>query len=107
MRNPQPKWEIYDLSSDPAETTDVSEKYPELAGKFDEIVNMRTPSHHEPWNFMTSNPSGSQTDEDTFSFAFMTDIHLEYNNSVLEDFRNPDKKIVMPDINLYKVRVLE
>ena len=52
-RNPQPKWEIYDLSTDQAETTDVSQKYPELAKKFDEIVGMRTPSHHEPWNFMT------------------------------------------------------
>lgn len=106
--NSQPEWEIYDLSNDRAETTDVSEKYPELAGRFDEIVKKRTPSHHGPWNFMTSDPSkNAQTDADTFSFAFMTDIHIEYGNTALEDFRNPDKKIVIPEINLYKVRVIE
>lgn len=48
----QPYWEIYDLVADPRETTDISEKYPELKTKFDAIVNLRTSSHHEPWNFM-------------------------------------------------------
>ncbi|MDX9945920.1 MAG: hypothetical protein RBS38_01045 [Bacteroidales bacterium] len=55
---------------------------------------IRTPSHHEPWNFMTSDPSkGSQTDADTFSFAFMTDIHIEYGNTALEDFRRTAEKL--------------
>jgi arylsulfatase A-like enzyme len=52
-RNPQPAWEIYDLATDPAESKNVAEQYPEMINKFDEVVGKRTPSHHEPWNFMT------------------------------------------------------
>ncbi len=51
--NPQPGWEIYDLATDPAESKNVAEQYPEMINKFDEVVGKRTPSHHEPWNFMT------------------------------------------------------
>ncbi len=51
--NPQPAWEIYDLATDPAESKNVAEQYPEMINKFDEVVAKRTPSHHEPWNFMT------------------------------------------------------
>jgi arylsulfatase A len=53
-RTQNPKWEIYDLATDPTESKDLSEKYPEMMKKFDEIVQKRTPSQHEPWNFMTS-----------------------------------------------------
>jgi arylsulfatase A-like enzyme len=53
-RSQNPKWEIYDLATDPTESKDVAEKYPELMKKFDEIVQKRTPSHHQPWNFMTA-----------------------------------------------------
>lgn len=55
MRNPNPAWEIYDLKSDPGETTNISDRHPELSARFDEIVKKRTPSHHQPWNFMVQN----------------------------------------------------
>jgi len=51
-RNPEEKWAIYNLASDPAETQDLAAQHPELATKFDEIVSKRTPSHHAPWNFI-------------------------------------------------------
>lgn len=55
MRNPNPAWEIYDLKSDPGETTNISDRHPELSARFDEIVKKRSPSHHQPWNFMVQN----------------------------------------------------
>ena len=51
-RNPDAKWEIYDLDSDKAETKNIADEHPELIVKFDEIVNKRTPSYYAPWNFM-------------------------------------------------------
>lgn len=48
----QGKWEIYNLDNDPAESNDLAAQNPELMIKFDEIVNQRTPSQFEPWNFM-------------------------------------------------------
>lgn len=51
-RNPQSKWEIYDLKNDQFEANDISAKYPELITRFEEIVKQRTPSHYAPWNFM-------------------------------------------------------
>jgi arylsulfatase A len=51
-RNTNPKWEVYDLKSDPSERTDISDKHAEMIEKFETIVKLRTPSHHEPWNFL-------------------------------------------------------
>lgn len=52
LRNPNPEWEIYDLESDPAETTNIAEKHPEMTERFEAVVKTRTPSHHAQWNFM-------------------------------------------------------
>jgi len=53
-RNANPVWEVYDLAADPTESKNVAEQHPEMAKKFDDIVAKRTPSHHTPWNFMTT-----------------------------------------------------
>ncbi len=51
-KDPNAEWAIYDLATDPAESKDLAGQHPELIKEFDEILNKRTPSHHEPWNFM-------------------------------------------------------
>ncbi len=44
-KNPQSKIELYDLSKDVSETTDISEQYPEIVNKIDEIMKeAHTPS---------------------------------------------------------------
>ncbi len=50
-RNPDAGWQIFNLSTDPAETTDVAAQHPELVGKCKQIVSQRTPSQKEEWNF--------------------------------------------------------
>ena len=51
-RNPNAKWEIYDLDSDKAEDKDLAKEHPELIDKFNEIVEKRTPSVIPKWNFI-------------------------------------------------------
>ena len=50
-RNREAKWQIYNLASDRAETTDLAAEHPDLVKKFEDIVNMRTPSVFREWNF--------------------------------------------------------
>ena len=49
--NPNKQWEIYDLSSDQAETKNLADQHPELVVKFNQIVTRRTPSQNPKWNF--------------------------------------------------------
>jgi arylsulfatase A-like enzyme len=50
-KNANSPWEIYNLSNDKAETTNVASQHPELVKKFNQIVNQRTPSQNPKWNF--------------------------------------------------------
>lgn len=50
-KNSNSLWEVYNLSSDKTETTNVASQYPELVEKFRQIVNQRTPSQNPEWNF--------------------------------------------------------
>jgi arylsulfatase A len=54
-RNPESQWEVYDLSGDKTETTNVAAQHPELVAKFKQIVNQRTPSQNPAWNFENAN----------------------------------------------------
>lgn len=50
--NPNGPLELYALESDPAETTDLSSKHPDIARRIVEIMGTaRTPSHWPAWNF--------------------------------------------------------
>lgn len=51
-RNPDLKWEIYDLNADPKEASNIAGNHPGMIERLDAIVKMRTPSHHAEWNFM-------------------------------------------------------
>jgi arylsulfatase A-like enzyme len=50
-KNSNSQWEVYNLSSDKAETTNVASQHPELVEKFKQILNQRTPSQNPEWNF--------------------------------------------------------
>ncbi len=50
-RNPNSQWQVYNLASDVAETTNIADQHPELVEKFKQIVSQRNPSHKEEWNF--------------------------------------------------------
>lgn len=50
-KNQQKRWEIFDLSTDEAETTNIAAQHPELIEKFEHIVSQRTPSLMPEWNF--------------------------------------------------------
>jgi arylsulfatase A-like enzyme len=51
LKNPQAKWQLYNLEADPKESTDVAEKHPELIKQFDAIVQKEhTPPVREEWN---------------------------------------------------------
>ncbi len=54
-RNPNNTWEIYDLSTDKAESKNLAAQHPELVEKFKQIVSHRTPSHIQEWNFENPN----------------------------------------------------
>jgi arylsulfatase A-like enzyme len=57
-RDPESKWEIYDLKNDPLESVNISDKYPELPAKLNSIVSQRTSSNVEEWNFMERSAPG-------------------------------------------------
>jgi arylsulfatase A-like enzyme len=50
-RNPNAEWQIYKLSTDRAETTNLTDTHPELVEKCKQIVSKRTPSQKPDWNF--------------------------------------------------------
>ena len=47
----QGKIELYDLSQDPGESVDLSDQYPQEVEKIRAIMQSRTKSHIEEWNF--------------------------------------------------------
>ena len=49
---PESQWEIYDLSGDRSETTDIATQHPQMAATLDAIVAKRQPAHIREWNFM-------------------------------------------------------
>jgi arylsulfatase A-like enzyme len=51
--NPQSgnTWAVYNLAEDEKETTNVAAQHPDLIKKFESIVDRRTPSVIEEWNF--------------------------------------------------------
>lgn len=49
--NPDAPIMLFDLDTDPGESTDVAESNPEVVSQIDEIMNSRTPSHLSRWNF--------------------------------------------------------
>jgi hypothetical protein len=49
--HPDAPWEIYDLTTDPAEARNLAREHPELKSEFDRIVRLRRPSHDLEWNF--------------------------------------------------------
>jgi arylsulfatase A len=50
-RDPNAGWQLYNLSTDRAETTDVATQHPELVEKCKQIALKRTPSQNPTWNF--------------------------------------------------------
>lgn len=53
-KNPKGPWELYDLSKDESETTNVAAQHPELVREFDEIVEREhVPSHLKEWEFVS------------------------------------------------------
>lgn len=52
-RNSATEWMIFNIKSDPGETTDIAEKHPELIQIFDNIVKTeRQPAHVREWEFI-------------------------------------------------------
>lgn len=49
--NPDNKWEVYNLVEDEQESNNIADKHPELIEKFEKIINKRTSSHIQEWNF--------------------------------------------------------
>jgi len=43
--------ELYDLDTDPFETTDVSTQQPDIVGQIQRVMESRTLSDYDPWNF--------------------------------------------------------
>ena len=43
--------ELYDLDTDPFETTDVSAQHPDIVEQLRRVMQSRTPSDYDPWNF--------------------------------------------------------
>lgn len=53
-KNPKGPWELYDLSKDESETTNLAPQHPELVREFDEIVEREhVPSHIKEWEFVS------------------------------------------------------
>lgn len=51
--DPNAPIELYDLVTDPFETANVAEQHPDVVMKIREVMESRTPSDFEPWNFAT------------------------------------------------------
>ena len=49
--DPNAPIELYDLAEDPFETSDVSDRHPDIVDEIRGVMQSRTPSAHEPWNF--------------------------------------------------------
>ena len=49
--DPNAPIELYDLDVDPFETTDLAEQNPDVVAQVRAVMQSRTPSDHEPWNF--------------------------------------------------------
>lgn len=45
------KFELFDLSTDLSESTDVSDRFPEIAAKIQDFMNQRSTSEIDRWNF--------------------------------------------------------
>ncbi|RDB07869.1 arylsulfatase [Runella aurantiaca] len=53
-KNRKGPWELYDLSKDESETTNVAAQYPELLRQFDAILQREhVPSHLKEWEFVS------------------------------------------------------
>jgi len=53
-KNRTGSWELYDMSKDESETTDVAAQHPDLLRQFDAIVQREhTPSHLKEWEFVS------------------------------------------------------
>ena len=53
-KNRKGSWELYDLSKDESETTNVAAQHPELVRQLDEIVEREhVPSHIKEWEFVS------------------------------------------------------
>ena len=53
-KNPNAPIELYDLSSDVAESTDIAGLQPDVVARISDIMATRTPSHLDKWNFAES-----------------------------------------------------
>jgi len=52
-KNPKASWQLFDLSTDVNETTDVAAQYPVLLKRFDAIVKKEHQnSHIKEWQFV-------------------------------------------------------
>jgi arylsulfatase A-like enzyme len=51
QKNPSAAVELYDLETDPNETTDVASRHPDLVRKIEAVMRQRTRSPIERWNF--------------------------------------------------------
>ena len=52
-KNPQARWELYDLEKDQSETTNLAAQHPDLVARFDQIVKKEhRPSHVPAWEFV-------------------------------------------------------
>ena len=49
--DPDAPIELYDLLGDPFETTDVAGQHPDVVARVRRVMDSRTPSAYEPWNF--------------------------------------------------------
>ncbi|NBW93772.1 MAG: hypothetical protein EBR20_05315 [Bacteroidetes bacterium] len=49
---------LYDLESDPTESIDVSADHPDVVAQIREVMDARSPSHLDRWNFIPDRPSG-------------------------------------------------
>lgn len=49
--DPDAPIELYDLLGDPFETTDVAGQHPDVVARVRQVMESRTPSDYEPWNF--------------------------------------------------------
>jgi arylsulfatase A-like enzyme len=52
-KNKSARWELYDLTADESETTDLATQYPAIVARFDQIVKKEhQPSHVPAWEFV-------------------------------------------------------
>jgi len=49
---------LFNLQEDPSEAQDVSADHPDVVTQIRAIMDARTPSHLDRWNFIPDQPSG-------------------------------------------------